>query len=119
MLLSIGAINKVKYAQTMLDDKPSTIVVTYAYIDCPCANWAINDVRMHTPAREHIFLEPANAKLPQADVRVNGSNTVVIKITGRFYKEKGFPKNYRPAKGRPAPARVFRYDKIVDISPQH
>ncbi|RYU92404.1 hypothetical protein EWM62_02920 [Mucilaginibacter terrigena] len=117
VLLTICTTDKAAHAQTTLDKKQSTIVVTYAYIGCPSAQWAINDRRMHTPEREHIFLEPANDKLPNADNMVDGSHIIKIKITGRFYNEKGYPKKYHPTKGNPAPARVFRYYKIVDISP--
>ena len=119
LIITLCANHKLTQAQTTLDKKPSTIIVTYGYIGCPCAEWIINNRYAKTINREHIFLEPANNKLVEAESLVNGSNIVRIKITGRFYKEKGYPKNYHPGKGNPDPARVFRYDKIRDISPAH
>jgi hypothetical protein len=119
LIITLCANRQFTQAQTTLDKKPSTIIVTYGYIGCPCAQWIINNRYAKTINREHIFLEPANNKLVEAESLVDGSNIVRIKITGHFYKKKGYPKNYHPVKGNPDPASVFRYDKIRDISPAH
>src|SRR6478609_5536046 len=92
-------------AQSKLEKKRSAIIVTYGYVGCPCAPWAIHNRYYNTPHREYIFLEPANNKITDADGLPNGSNIVTVKLSGYFYREKGYPKNFHAAKGDPKPAR--------------
>ena len=102
-------------AQTKLDKKSSTIIVTYGYVGCTCAQWVINDTRIKTIDAEYIYLEPANSKLINADDLPDGLHITNVKVTGHFYMEKGYPKNFIVGKGDPKPARVFRYDKIQKL----
>jgi hypothetical protein len=99
-----------------LSGKRLTLEVIYGAIGCTCAQWSeakyIDDVFNRT----EFFLEPANPSLIDADTLFKGDNFPGILVTGRFYLKEGYPKNYRPAKGSPNPARVFRYTDLKIIS---
>lgn len=99
-------------AQSNLDTKPTTIIVSYGYVGCTCAQWVINDDRLNTTKAEYIYLERTDDKLVKADDLPDGLHTMRIKVTGYFDKQKGFPPNYAPEKGKPEPARIFKYSKI-------
>ena len=101
-------------AQTKLNSQALTIIVSYGYVGCTCAQWVINDQRMNTTKAEYIYLERANKRLIKADNLPDGLHSMMIKVTGYFNAEKGLPRNF-PVKGDPAPARVFRYSKIQEI----
>ncbi|MEO3407215.1 hypothetical protein AAFN85_25075 [Mucilaginibacter sp. CAU 1740] len=112
--ISFACIEK-DQAQSKLENTPTTIIVSYGYVGCTCAQWVINDDRLNTTKAEYIYLEQGNKKLIKADDLPDGLHSMRIKVTGYFYKEKGFPRNYTPAKGDPEPARVFRYSKIQKV----
>ena len=58
-------------------------------------------------AENSIFLEPADSSLLLPDTL--GYSADIIKFTGQFYTEKGYPKNYPRSEQDPEPSRVFRY----------
>ena len=116
LMVAVCANSQIVQAQTKLNKKALTLIVSYGYVGCTCAQWVINNRHLKKEYPEYIYLEPANHKLTDAESLVDGSHSVIIKISGHFYMEKGYPKNYHPAKGRGEAARVFRYDKIQNIS---
>lgn len=104
-----------------LDGKTQTLELTYIAWACDCANWASKEDinRYHdnidnTLANRSIFIEPASQALELPDTL--GYSNDIIKFTGQFYKEKGFPKGYDSFEN-PEESRVFRYtDYEVVIS---
>ena len=94
-----------------------TLDVGYGAIECTCAQWSETKYSNSMNNRPEFFLEPANPSLINADALYKGDKLGIrVLVTGQFYAKKGFPKNYYPVKGDPAPARVFRYSKIKVIS---
>ena len=113
-----------------IEKKEQTIALSYITWACDCANWAtIDDIRKYsdsdgdTLADRSIFIEPAD---PSLILPVTlGYNGDLVKFTGHFYKEKGFPKGYSSDEN-PDKARVFRYTKYQiiisnykDAKPRH
>ncbi|MEO6851953.1 MAG: hypothetical protein ABI166_15025 [Mucilaginibacter sp.] len=98
-----------------LENPSQIITVSYGSVACTCAQWIIqNGIK----EREYIFLEPATKKLIDAENIWNGKYLPLkLKLTGSFFKQKGYPKNYHSEKGKPEPARVFRYTKIEIVTP--
>jgi hypothetical protein len=98
-----------------LADNEQTIEVSYIAWACDCANWAmLDDIEKYsdnpndTLADLSIFIEPTNESLELPDtIGINGD---IIKLTGRFYSKKDFPKGYHSIE-HPEKARVFRYTK--------
>ena len=98
-----------------LEDKVQTIELEYIPWSCDCANWVtiedmdkFDDNRGDSLSRLSIFVEPADPSLALPDTI--GYINDRIRFTGRFYKEKGFPKGFKSSE--PADkSRVFRYTK--------
>lgn len=89
-----------------------TILVSYAAIECTCAQW-----RYEKDPIEHLFLDQGDIKIIDADTLYHGDNIPLqVLVTGNFYKKMAYPKGYYPEKGNPKPARVFRYTKIKVIN---
>jgi len=100
-----------------LSNKTQTLDLSFGAIACTCAQWSESKLEKKQN-KEYIFLEPSNNKLKNADDLFDGIHLPVrILVTGRFYTKKGFPKNYRPAKGAPSPAKVFKYTRLKVIRP--
>ena len=96
-----------------LENKTQTLELNYIAWACDCANWATNeDLENYsenigdTLAKQSIFIEPANKTLELPDTLGYGND--IIKFTGQFYNEKGFPKDYHSLQ-EPEESRVFRY----------
>lgn len=96
-----------------LENKIQTLELHYINWACDCANWATPadiekyyDNRGDSLADRCIFLEPASesATLPDS----LEEHHTIIKVSGSFYKRKGFPKGYSSGEW-PDKARVFRY----------
>jgi hypothetical protein len=100
-----------------MDSLPTTIEVTYGHVACPCAQWIIDD--KSSDGREYIYVEPANTEVKDAESLLYDYWVVQLKLTGKFYKQPGYPIGYDPVKGNPDPARVFRYSKlkVVKLTP--
>jgi len=108
-----------------LEEKEQTIELSYIAWACNCANWAtIEHIKKYhdnpgdTLADLSIFIEPADKLLTLPDTL--GYNGDIIKFTGQFYKNKGFPKDYKPFE-KSNKASVFRYTKyeVVKSNYEH
>jgi hypothetical protein len=104
----------------LFEENEQTIELTYIAWGCECANWVtlsdehkyLNDDSGDTLASLSIFIEPANEKLRLPDTL--GVTGDLIKFTGHFYKEKGFPAGFRS--DQPVDkARVFQYTNYTVI----
>ncbi len=93
-----------------LENQVVKIKVTYVAYSCECANWKIKTINgepCKEPNCEDIFLEALQPKNEiQEDVFQNGKT---IELTGKFYKKKGFPKDYHQSEQQPQKARIFQY----------
>jgi hypothetical protein len=94
-----------------LEDSVKVIELTYIGFFCQCANWITeNDYTNHNDSLQNhsIFIEPIEptSKLPDT----LGYPGDLIRFTGKFYKDKGYPKNYPITEMQVEKARVFRYD---------
>lgn len=96
-----------------LQEKTQTLELTYISWACDCANWATeNDIKKYSGnslMQRSIFIEPANKKLKLPDTL--GYNADIIKFTGKFYNERGYPKGYHSYQD-PEKSRVFRYTEF-------
>jgi hypothetical protein len=99
-----------------LEDTLRTLELTNTAWACQCANWGTaadikrfeeNKVKL---ADTYIFIEPADISLELPDTL--GYQSDLIRFTGQFYKEKGYPKNYPKTEMEVDTARVFRYTKF-------
>lgn len=110
-------------APNKLEYREQTIEVSYIAWACDCANWAtLADIKKYqresrdTLAKLSIFIEPADASVALPDTI--GFNGDVVKLTGRFYAKKGFPKGYQSSE-YPDKARVFRYTHYKILESQY
>ncbi len=101
------------FGEHKLEEKEQTIDLSYIAWACDCANWATQeDIRKYhdnlgdTLADLSIYVVPINDSLTLPDTL--GYSGDIIKFTGHFYKEEGFPKGYNSFED-PEKARVFRY----------
>ena len=95
-----------------LENGIRTVNLTYISWACECANWIEEGnydkySDQDKLAENSIFLEPVDSSLILPDTL--GYSADIIKFTGQFYTEKGYPKNYPKSEQKPEPARVFRY----------
>ncbi len=100
-----------------LDNQITKVKVSYIAYGCECANWRINTINGETckaPNCEDIFLEASEQKkeIPE-HVFQNGKS---IELTGKFYKRKGFPKDYHHSEQQPEKARIFQYSSYKIIN---
>jgi hypothetical protein len=98
-----------------LGDETHKIKVTYIAYGCECANWKImedNGTKCKDNDCDDIFLEPINEKVFIPDTI--GYNGDIIELTGKFYTQKGFPKDYY-SEQQPEKARVFQFKGIKVI----
>ena len=96
-----------------LEEQQETLELQYIAWACDCANWATKeDLEKYADnvdnqlANRCIFIEPAHELLTLPNTL--GYSSDIIKFTGQFYKNIGFPKNYKSSQ-YPDKARVFRY----------
>jgi hypothetical protein len=109
--------------ESPLEKKEQTIELSYTAWACDCANWATAD-DIHkfsdniddTLAELSVFIEPAISSLELPDTL--GCNGDIVKFTGHFYKEKGFPEGYHSFEPVDA-ARVFQYTSYSVIKSNH
>jgi hypothetical protein len=96
-----------------LDNKVVKIKVTFIAYGCECTNWRILTINGETckePFREDIFLE---ALEPKKEISEYGKT---IELIGKFYKRKGFPKDYHHSEQQPEKARIFQYSSYKIIN---
>lgn len=97
-----------------LDNKIYKVKVTFIAYGCECANWrilTINGEPCEEPNCEDIFLEALEPKKEIPEY------VKTIELTGKFYKRKGFPKDYHHSEQQPEKARIFQYSsyKIINF----
>ncbi|WP_114237548.1 hypothetical protein [Paracnuella aquatica] len=102
-----------------LEDTVRTIDLSYVAWACQCANWVkASEHEQYQEsgglAERSMFVEPADSTLTLADTI--GYTGDVIRFTGQFYKDKGYPKNYPITEMDPDKAKVFRYTKYKILS---
>ncbi len=102
-----------------LEEMEQTIEVSHISWACDCADWVkLDDIKRYddnlgdTLATLSIFIEPADKSLELTDTL--GYNGDILKLTGRYYIKKGFPKGYYSFE-QPEKARIFRYTKYEII----
>ena len=101
-----------------LEDKIQTLELQYIAWACECANWAtLSDINKYQDTgilSDHsFFIEPADTSLNLPDTL--GYSADIVRFTGQFYQEKGYPKNYEKSEQQVQKARVFRYTKYKVI----
>jgi len=99
-------------------DGTVTLVLCYQAISCTCAQWIEEKDSLASDKNERsIFLEPENKNIANPDTLWSGERLPFkILVTGQFYSGTGFPEKYKPIKGNPESARVFRYNTLKIIS---
>ena len=98
------------------DTKIETLTLIYNAISCTCAQWSETRFSNEIEQKKYYWLEQANEKLINADTLFNGEHLpVIIKVTGQFVTENGFPKRELAKVGQDEAGRVFRYTKIEII----
>lgn len=99
--------------ENSLNEKVETIELKYIAWACDCANWAtVEDLKKYSGnvgdslAYHSIFIEPADESIKLPDTI--GYSNDILRFTGQFYENRGFPKSYRSFQN-PNQARIFRY----------
>jgi len=98
-----------------LEDTSRVLDLTYIAWACECANWAMEaDIKktqddLDKLADKSVFIEPVDSSLELPDTL--GYSGDLIRFTGRFYKDKGYPKMYPKTEMQVDKAKVFRYTK--------
>jgi hypothetical protein len=107
--------DKSYYSDKVLEDTIGTLDLSYIAWGCECANWAteadINKLNHDGDklANKSIFIEPADSSLELPDTL--GYSGDLIRFTGQFYKNKGYPKQYVKTEQKVEKAKIFRYTK--------
>lgn len=104
-----------------LEDSIITVNLSYIMWACECPNWAITEnlnqyQENGTLGMECFYIEPASVELTLPDTI--GYHDEVL-FTGQFYKEQGYPKNYRKTEQDASKAKVFRYTSYKIIISNH
>ena len=111
-LLAIPYFYAPKYMGGVLEQEIQTLELTYIAWACPCANWATQEDLVRYEGKEDslaiqsIFIEPASSLFALPDSL--GYSNDIIRFTGRFYQERGFPEGLQNPELYDK-ARVFRY----------
>jgi len=130
-LLAVEAqIRPKKYYHPPKLEKNEITIDAYDMHQCHVANWMRKEDFLKMPrntdkdsyreiryiSNVDFFLEPEDSiKDKNIYDEWDGSFTFIVRLTGRFYTEKGYPLNYRE-KEHHQPARVFRYRKFEVVS---
>jgi hypothetical protein len=104
-----------------LSDNKVTIVATHVDWMCNCANFVDTTNYQQNPVTEpghndYFFIEPA--QLGQDWDRGHFIKNRYVRLTGRFYIDKGLPREYELGhmEDKPDHARVFKFDRIEYLS---
>ena len=98
-----------------LEDTVRALDLQYVAWACQCANWATEaDIKKaedhgNKLADKSIFVEPADNLVELPDTL--GYSGDLIRFTGQFYKDKGYPQKYPKTEMQVAKSKVFRYTK--------
>ena len=101
-----------------LSDKEQVLVVQHGSYHDP--SWMVQSELHKHPTydysyyKQHLFyLEPANISIDfENKLDIDSLQIAVIRKTGQFYSEQGYPLRFSATKEIPGPARVFRYTKM-------
>lgn len=102
-----------------LSDKKETLVLEYVSWGCECANWVDQkyiDKYVDFPdslADQCVFIEPSE-KLNALSEDTMCYNGDVVEFTGKFYKDKGYPKGFHSEQSVEK-AKIFQYDSYKII----
>jgi hypothetical protein len=101
-----------------LDGKIQTIKLEHIDVFCACADWIRPDDRaksdhLESMDRYLIFIEPADKSLLLPDTI--GYNGDLVEFSGQFYRNEGYPENYKVTEEKADRARVFRYSSYKVI----
>mgnify|MGYP001800449701 CR=1 FL=1 len=117
-LLAIPYFDAPKYMGGVLEQEVQTLELTYIAWACPCANWATQEDLVRYEEKEDslaiqsIYIEPASSLFALPDTLGYSNN--IIRFTGRFYQERGFPEGLQNPELYDK-ARVFRYTNFEVI----
>ena len=105
-----------------LENTFNSIELEYVGFFCQCAQWITPDeygsFKDTGHLSEHtIFIEPINKSLNLPDTI--GYPGDVIRVAGRFYENKGYPKYFPVTEMNVDAARVFRYEKYEILKSNH
>lgn len=98
-----------------LENTIQTLDLMYVAWACQCANWVTKaDIEKYQEnsdklAASAVFIEPADSAKDLPDTLAYSGD--LIKFTGQFYKDKGYPKKYPKTEMQVDKAKVFRYTK--------
>ncbi len=108
-----GSSNDLATNTNQLEGTSQNLELSYIAWACDCANWATEaDIRstgenQDSLSHKSVFIEPADSSLALPDTL--GFSGDLIRFTGQFYKEKGYPKKYPLTEMKVEKAKVFRY----------
>lgn len=100
-----------------LENQIAKIKVTYITYGCECANWRIKTIKGEASKMnkgEDIFIEASDPKNEIPELAYQNGKT--IELIGKFYKQKGFPKDYQQSEQPVEKARIFRYSTFKIIN---
>ncbi len=102
---------------THLSNTRETIIVAYINWACDCPDWIETKYRRDSIEIDEdlcIYIEPAEPALAVPDsFYTNGQFFQTLRLSGRFYLDKGIPVCYQAkSTGKTAPGKVFYYDRI-------
>lgn len=105
------------------DLSPQKEIIEVSYINwaCDCAEWKVSGEEIPEDSLEHysIFIEgsESNNRYELTDLADN-CWPVKMKLTGRYYLDKGISRDYDVMHEKPDKARVFRYDQFEILETQ-
>ncbi len=104
-----------------LSDKEEVIEVYYVNWACDCAQWIETKYSKANPnyktnESDCIYIESENQQLQVIEDEFARDYFLKrLKLTGKFYKNKGISSTYAAENEKPDKAKVFRYSKIEII----
>ena len=101
-----------------LNSELDTIELSYHNFACDCPRWYDEVLAPKEPTSEMspsyaYYLEPASGELELTDL----IRQCTVRLIGRHYKAKGFPKNVEFMDPNPPAGNVFRYYSYEMLSP--
>lgn len=124
--VAVNAISQVKVAPhydsiiQQLKGRRRTIKVTYAAIQCGCAQWVDDKQSKVRPLNllERFYLEPLSDSLLNAN-RIWDGETMpfTLSLTGKFSEDRTLPLTSFSKDSLPEKARIFWYEKITVLTP--
>jgi hypothetical protein len=108
-----------------LSDNKETIIATHVDWMCNCASFVDTTNYKTNPITEpgdndYFFIESAQAGEEDWN-RDHFTKNRYVRLTGRFYIDKGLPREYKlgQMEDKPDHAKVFKFDKIEYLTTNH